>query len=834
VNPTIRRRAVAGTAKTSKRKPNTTTVEPTAPTISAHQARRVQYAMTQQLYYKDRHRCAESVLNETWRSGPPKLLSLAEQELFWQPLFSTPSLKDDRPVLPLRQPDWSLVMPIDTMEIEWAIRESTENSPGPDKITLDQVKSIQSEHLGAMFSTWLIASHVPEMLNEGETVLIPKTAATTDPSSYRPITMSSRLVRLFHKILARRLTISLPLSQRQKAFRPVDGCAENVSLLDGILADCKKNLKPLVISFLDVAKAFDSVSHDTILRCMRRLGCPEPLVRYVESIYSATYTRLRVGGKTGQRIHCLRGVRQGDPLSAVLFNCVIDEVLGSLDAGTGYTLTGNILVNCMAFADDLITVSSTTHGQQRLLDTVSNELRQGGLALNPSKCSSLNIVVDGKAKRWTVDSRSVLRLDDAPMTTMSIVDTYKYMGLQTGAQGTRKEYNDSLVAMLRSLTEAPLKPQQRMALARCNLLPRLYHGLVLAAQTAKGLETLDRIVRASVRKWLRLPKDTPLAFFHAKARDGGLGIPRLRHTIPYLRLKRLRKLMMSTDEAVRYIAGQLPFSMQLRRTEKLARHKGYPILTKSSVDRSLQEMLHTSVDGRGLKWNSLVPSVNNWVTDGTGLLTGSDYIQAIKVRGNLLETRMRGARGRHDGDIRCDAGCNARETLSHISQSCARTHPMRTKRHDSLLDYIEKCIKRNGLEYVREPAIPTADGIRRPDLIVAKNNCVTIIDLTITSDHVPMSVACNLKIDYYNKEDVLAWTRAKFPCYPEVAVNAVVLNWRGAVHTDSHELLKALGIHLNDQRILVVRCLTYTANMFKFFRRSTTHHRPIRAREGVG
>jgi len=76
--------------------------------------------------------------------------------------------------------------------------------------------------------------------------------------------------------------------------------------------------------------------------------------------------------------------------------------------------------------------------------------------------------------------------------------------------------------MLQSLTESPLKPQQRMALARCNLLPRLYHGLVLAAQTAKGLETLDRIVRASVRKWLRLPKDTPLAFFHAKARDGGL------------------------------------------------------------------------------------------------------------------------------------------------------------------------------------------------------------------------------------------------------------------------------------------------------------------------
>jgi len=107
------------------------------------------------------------------------------------------------------------------------------------------------------------------------------------------------------------------------------------------------------------------------------------------------------------------------------------------------------------------------------------------------------------------------------------------------------------------------------------------------------------------------------------------------------------------------------------------------------VDRSLKEMLHTSVDG--LKWNHLVPSMNNWVTDGTNLLSGSDYIQAIKVRGNLLETRMRGARGQRDGDIRCEAGCNARETLSHISQSCARTQPLCTKLHDALLDFMEKC-----------------------------------------------------------------------------------------------------------------------------------------------
>jgi len=119
-----------------------------------------------------------------------------------------------------------------------------------------------------------------------------------------------------------------------------------------------------------------------------------------------------------------------------MFNCVIDEVLCAFVTGTGYTITGRMKINCMAFADDLITISSTIMGQQRLLDKVSGELNLGGLALNPAKCATLNIAIDGEAKRWLVDARSRLVLDGEPLTQLSILDTYKYMGLQTVAQGS--------------------------------------------------------------------------------------------------------------------------------------------------------------------------------------------------------------------------------------------------------------------------------------------------------------------------------------------------------------------------------------------------------------
>jgi len=57
----------------------------------------------QDLYRSDRHRCAESVLSESWRAGPHKTLSLAEQEEYWGPLFNTPSLVDERTTSPVRE-----------------------------------------------------------------------------------------------------------------------------------------------------------------------------------------------------------------------------------------------------------------------------------------------------------------------------------------------------------------------------------------------------------------------------------------------------------------------------------------------------------------------------------------------------------------------------------------------------------------------------------------------------------------------------------------------------------------------------------------------------------
>jgi len=166
------------------------------------------------------------VLEETWEQEETTL-TLEDQEPFWSNIFSSESEVDERPV-PKVQVDWSIVDPVTREEVTKAVADSEESAPGPDGITLREVMTISPVLLASYFNIWLLLGEMPKQFSDGETILIPKGGDLTDPANFRPITMASRVTRVFHKILSCRLTVKVPLDPRQKAFVPVDGCADNI------------------------------------------------------------------------------------------------------------------------------------------------------------------------------------------------------------------------------------------------------------------------------------------------------------------------------------------------------------------------------------------------------------------------------------------------------------------------------------------------------------------------------------------------------------------------------------------------------------------------------
>jgi len=86
------------------------------------------------------------------------------------------------------------------------------------------------------------------------------------------------------------MEVNLLFSSRQKAFRMGDGIADLVWFIQGIIRQHQDDLRPLNITFVDVKKAFDSVSHQSILVAAARLGVPPPFLGYLRELYSDVQT----------------------------------------------------------------------------------------------------------------------------------------------------------------------------------------------------------------------------------------------------------------------------------------------------------------------------------------------------------------------------------------------------------------------------------------------------------------------------------------------------------------------------------------------------------------
>ena len=127
------------------------------------------------------------------------------------------------------------------------------SAPGVDNLTLEKLRELNPEIISIVFNIQLWKKTQLSCLNGNATTLIPKKSdGLDDAGNWRPVTLSSMLVRLLHRILANRVSSSIELNPRQKAFVPLDGCAQNTFVLDTLIRQYRVEGVGI-----DLAKAFD-------------------------------------------------------------------------------------------------------------------------------------------------------------------------------------------------------------------------------------------------------------------------------------------------------------------------------------------------------------------------------------------------------------------------------------------------------------------------------------------------------------------------------------------------------------------------------------------------
>ncbi len=146
--------------------------------------------------------------------------------------------------------------------------------------------------------------------------------------NYRPITVLNTDYKLLSKALAIRLAAVAPLliNRAQAGFVPGRKIHNHTQLARMMMSWAEVNEADGAIVALDQEKAYDRIDHAYLWRVLEKFKLPDTFIKLVRALYANAETAVMINGFLSRPYRIYRGVRQGDPLSCLLFDLAIEPL----------------------------------------------------------------------------------------------------------------------------------------------------------------------------------------------------------------------------------------------------------------------------------------------------------------------------------------------------------------------------------------------------------------------------------------------------------------------------------------------------------------------------
>lgn len=293
---------------------------------------------------------------------------------------------------------------------------------GQDKISNELLKyggTDLSREFTKLFQMILTKGAVPKEWKSSITVPIFKKGDKKNPGNYRGITLLNTSMKLFTNTLKSIISNNIQLSEEQQGFRNNRSTTDAIFILRQIVEKSIEYDKPAYMCFIDLTKAFDRIRLNDVLLILNKKLVPADVIRIIKELNTQTKTRIRINNQLTEEIDVDTGIRQGDSLSPLLFNLIMDKIIQNVkNTSSGYRL-GSKEIQIVCYADDAMIVAENEDNVQRLLHTFHNTAKDYNMEISIEKTKSVVISKEPRRCKLSIEGK-----------TIEQVMSFKYLGIE--------------------------------------------------------------------------------------------------------------------------------------------------------------------------------------------------------------------------------------------------------------------------------------------------------------------------------------------------------------------------------------------------------------------
>ncbi|KAL5193749.1 LINE-1 retrotransposable element ORF2 protein [Glycine soja] len=269
------------------------------------------------------------------------------------------------------------------------------------------------EWLTKLFNEIMRSKRMPEEWRRSTLVPIYKNKGDIQNcANYRGIKLMSHTMKLWERVIERRLRKETQVTENQFGFMPGRSTMEAIYLLRRVMEQYRMDQQDLHLIFIDLEKAYDRVPREILWKALEKKGVRVTYIRTIQDMYDRVSTSVRTQGGESDDFPITIGLHQGSTLSPYLFTLILDVLTEQIQ---------EIAPRCMLFADDIVLLGESREELNERLETWRRALETHGFRLSRSKSEYMEC----KFNKSSRVSNSEVKIGDHIIPQ---VTRFKYLG----------------------------------------------------------------------------------------------------------------------------------------------------------------------------------------------------------------------------------------------------------------------------------------------------------------------------------------------------------------------------------------------------------------------